>query len=312
MTAKEKYTEIIKEIIRNEAVTDDKLNVLVKKFKTSKKNTAYYLRKSGVIEPLGDGVNRVLIRDKGIEPYVNKIVALATPYRQQKSEPLDMSLPGKWHDEDPNTRACTKPYFDDNGKIAYEEAEPYTEIPDDQLEQAGEAIDIHAKFLDMLNSLDTKIINQNAQIFAVKNQIKTFMGQVQTNTNKQNEYIGELAANIDEMQRKAPYQRIAELEEDVTGFRNEMPEIYNRLENRIAKLESFVDDIDHTELIEDPVITLKGKIEELENTIKEERNVLISNVRRLNDRIVNLEEKTPIDNNKGMLKALHQLLGELI
>ena len=248
----------------------------------------------------------MLIRDKNTDDYILKATELMqadiekrnqNKQKKKKAEPLDMSLPGKWHDDDPNTHARAK--------------EPYHEILD--MKAAENDIDIHAKMLDMVNS---------------------FMEQVQTNTNKQNEYIHELENRLkthittlyphdDSEGMMNINERVAELEEDVTGFRNEMPEIYNRLEKRIAELESFVNDIDHTDPIEDPVTTLRHRIDELENRmnmcnedIQGLDNKIDSQVEILDRNIKALWQiftghKNEIRNG-GALKALHTLLGELI
>jgi len=118
MNTKEKYTEIIKEVVRNEAVSKDKLVALAKKYKANKLKIQFYLRKAGVIEGLGDGVNRVLIRDQEITPYVDKVLELTKGGYKKKT---DKGLPGNWRntkhelfdipdmeaaeDDDPNTHA---------------------------------------------------------------------------------------------------------------------------------------------------------------------------------------------------------------
>ena len=95
MNTKEKYTEIIKEVVRNEAVSKDKLVALAKKYKANKLKIQFYLRKAGVIEGLGDGVNRVLIRNKEIAPYVDKVLELTKGGYKKKA---DKGLPGNWGD----------------------------------------------------------------------------------------------------------------------------------------------------------------------------------------------------------------------
>ena len=116
MNTKEKYTEIIKEVVRNEAVSKDKLVALAKKYKANKLKIQFYLRKAGVIEGLGDGVNRVLIRYQEIAPYVDKVLELTKGGYQRRplaGEKIDVvrydpNIHARWEgveDDDPNTHA---------------------------------------------------------------------------------------------------------------------------------------------------------------------------------------------------------------
>ena len=219
---KAKIEKIIKEIIRNEAISTDKLKMLAKKEGLNQKRITYVMRQAGVLKIMGQGVYQVLIRDKNTDDYILKATELMeadiekrnqNKQKKKKDEPLDMSLPGKW--ENTKEQPAKEPYHE------------ILDMPD--VEAAEKDIDIHAKVLDMVNS---------------------FMEQVQTNTNKQNEYISELAARIDEMQRKAPYQRIERFEklfkEHVdrnSGFMSEHTCDIKELKKRIKELEEKLNNI---------------------------------------------------------------------
>ena len=200
MTTKEKYTEIIKEVVRNEAVSKDKLVALAKKHKANKLKIELFLRQAGVIENMGKGVNRVLIRGQEIDPYVDAVV--------EKSNTSKKRPPKK--------------------KVIKENEYMRPSHPNLQI-IAEEGIDLYAKMLEDIN---------------------TFMDKVQTNTNKQNEYISELAAKIDEMQREALSQRIERFEklfkEHVdrnSGFMSEHTCDIKELKKRIKELEEKLNNI---------------------------------------------------------------------
>ena len=241
MTAKEKYLALLKGVVANEAISGDKLKLLIKRYKTNKDKTVPWLKKGGVLEDMGQDVYRVLVRGKDLEGYAEWLAWQASPkkkggviknpskppsgeypYHEILDKELDAGMP------DP------KPYFDD---------------PD--MEAAEEDIDIHAKMLDMVNS---------------------FMEQVQTNTNKQNEHIAELE---------------------------------KRLKTHITTMYPHDDS--------EGMMNINERVAELENTIKEERCVFVSNVRRLDDRIVKLEERMDrVEQQIGGLQSRHDKLTDLV
>ena len=279
---KAKIEKIIKEIIRNEAISTDKLKMLAKKEGLNQKRITYVMRQAGVLKIMGQGVYQVLIRDKNTDDYILKATELMeadiekrnqNKQKKKKDEPPDMSLPGKW--ENTKEQPAKEPYHE------------ILDMPD--VEAAEKDIDIHAKVLDMVNS---------------------FMEQVQTNTNKQNEYISELAARIDEMQRKAPHQRISELEKK--GERHEAYIV--KLSERIEENEQRVSYV--YKMLEQSISALENQItERVENTEIDQKNLrddLLSHQNSLQAlQMITKGHKTEISNG-GVLKALHQLLGEIV
>ena len=69
MTAKEKYKALLSDVVANEAISKDKLKLLIKKHKTNKDKTILWLKKGGVLEDMGQDVYRVLVRGKDLEDY---------------------------------------------------------------------------------------------------------------------------------------------------------------------------------------------------------------------------------------------------
>ncbi len=91
MKTEKKYKEILAEVVRNEAVSTNKLKMLAEKQKANKLKIEGFLRKAGVIENMGKGVNRVLIRGQNIDPYVDKILKYTKGHYQKvkkNREPL--------------------------------------------------------------------------------------------------------------------------------------------------------------------------------------------------------------------------------
>lgn len=74
MKTEKKYKEILQEVVRNEAVSTDKLKMLAEKHGANKLKIEGFLRKAGVIKNMGNGVNHVLIRGQNIDPFVAKIL----------------------------------------------------------------------------------------------------------------------------------------------------------------------------------------------------------------------------------------------
>ena len=77
MTAKEKYKALLSDVVANEAISKDKLKLLIKKHKTNKDKTVPWLKKGGVLEDMGQDVYPVLVRGKELEDYAEQLAAWA-------------------------------------------------------------------------------------------------------------------------------------------------------------------------------------------------------------------------------------------
>ena len=180
---KAKIEKIIKEIIRNEAISTDKLKMLAKKEGLNQKRITYVMRQAGVLKIMGQGVYQVLIHDKNTDGYIMRATEVMEADIQKRSR----------------------------GK------------------KKKEKLDMYSKLLEMIN---------------------TFMDKVQTNTNKQNEYIAQLDKKVDGLEIL----------------------LNNEIENVFEK-----------------IIYIEKQIDSIERNIR-----------------------TVGNDNSGVLKALHQLLGEIV
>lgn len=195
MKTKEKYTEILKEVVRNKAVSHDKLRQLAAKYGANKGKIQGYLRKTGVIEGMGNGVNRVLICDEEIEPHVEEILVL-TKGRYKKKEKLGMSrIETDWH---PNSAVHSEHIKEGRDEDLHTHAR--------SKEAAENDIDMYSKIMEMIKAVKNEVryyANRTPTREAVdglESQVDTFMERVKFNINKQNEYIAELEKKVESME----------------------------------------------------------------------------------------------------------------
>jgi predicted RNase H-like nuclease (RuvC/YqgF family) len=234
MQTEKKYTEIINEVVRNEAVSHDKLKMLAKKNTADTRKIQWMLRKVGVIEGMGKGVNRVLIRGQEVGPYVEKVLEMTKKGYKKKGKP----------DAD--------------------------------------------------------------------NKLKDFMDAVQKNTNKQNEYIAALDRRIEKLEKRIDvlHQNIRVMQDIYSGHK--------------AEIENSIND--------DDLADLRKRIEKLENHDQADKlaamqvrlEAQLTHICEAEKRYHDIEKMiygTGMDipdtgqrsgNNGGVLKALHQLLGEIV
>jgi hypothetical protein len=286
MNTKEKYTEIIKEVMRNEAVSKDKLTALAEKHGANKLKIQGYLRKAGVIEGMGNGVNRVLIRGQEVEPYADKVLELTKGgYEKKKGKE------GTW----------TKAFKDEMKNVD----DPNTHA------RAEAAIDLNAKLLEMMNA---------------------HMDKVQINTNKQNEYIAQLERRIENLTGFADIigvtnvsievleNKVQALQDIYAGHKTEIKNntndgVIEDLTKRIEFLEQYdyskeIDDI-NTEIVHhgDWLSGHDTELATFRSQLKDQADKLAAMQVRLDAQLTHICEHR---GNGNVLRALHQLLGELI
>jgi uncharacterized coiled-coil protein SlyX len=261
MKKKQKYTEILKEVVRNEAVSSDKLRALADKHGGNKGKIINIMTRAGVVEEMGRSVYRVMIRDKNIDEYVGKCLDVVASITQEKKDSKDV--------DSTYIPLSDKPYemFADALKD-----DPNTHA------RAEAEIDFNARLLEMMNA---------------------HMDKVQINTNKQNEYIATLEKRIEFLEQ---YDYSKEIDD---------------INTKVADHGNWLSDHD-TELA-----TLRSQLREQTSKVSELDAVLVGQVEKVNhqaDKLAAMQVRldaqlTYICEHRGngnVLRALHQLLGELI
>lgn len=139
---KQKMEKIIREIVRNEAISTDKLKKLAVNEGLNKNRITYVMRQAGIIKIMGQGVYQVLRNEKGIEDFIT----CATEIMEQDIAKRSQKKQG------------------------------------DNAVKAEADIDIHAKLLDMLNThmeqVKTNTNKQNEYIATLEKRIENLNEKV--------------------------------------------------------------------------------------------------------------------------------------
>ena len=259
MNTKEKYTEIIKEVVRNEAVSKDKLVKLAEKYDANKLKIQFFLRKAGVIEGLGNGVNRVLVRDQEIAPYVDKVLELTKGGYKKKT---DKGLPGKW--DNTKEQPDEEPYHKYINVHARWEGE---EDDDPNTHARAKTTDLQHANYESIKMQEERVAGIEKRIAELENRMNMcgediqgfddkIDGQVELLEDKLEERIKKIEAGHTSIERLQLYldkasERISNLEDRLVL--NEFFEDYNssahkEYDRRLAELDNRLNNIeaDHT------------------------------------------------------------------
>jgi hypothetical protein len=285
---KKKIENIIKEIVRNEAITSDELKMLAKKEGLNKNRITYVMRQAGIIKILGKGVYQVLRNGHAIDDFVTLATSIMERDIAKRSQKKDVDK-------------TYIPLLDDPNTPARAEAE----------------IDLNARILEMMNA---------------------HMDKVQINTNKQNEYMAVLAMRLEKLEKRiqkleqfdyseqgmnAVHDRIDVLENNVKALQDiyagHKAEIKNNINDGVIEdLRKRVEFLELTELTDyskeivhhsDQIRGIYLELATLRSQLKEQADKLAAMQVRLDAQLTHIYEHR---GNGNVLRALHQILGEVI
>ncbi len=256
-----KIKNVIKEIVRNEAVSTDKLQRLAKEHKLNQKRITYIMRQAGVLEIMGQGVYKVLIRDKDMAEYIVKateVMEADIGKRRKKKPTVDKPKADKPYD-----------IFADALK---DNPDGHVLMPGDGARSVPPA-EIHYSYKDDLKEVKD-MIEQHAEI------IIGMQGDVDELTRRLDESVDKELNDINE-QIVHHSDQLGDLDMDVAAMRNQLKELALQV-NKLAAFQKDYGNVtqEHESKIAITQLKVDGIARQIDEVVQSDGKCITININR--------------------------------